>query len=62
MNNRVKKIIKDWSQQSKNQEDNLNKFISLWIAFNAWGSNMSNSNKDYKIINWVKQLESRILD
>jgi hypothetical protein len=53
----LKEIVINWFCRS---QDNtfpsvFDRFISLWIAFEAWATNESNSVNSREIINWVKR-------
>jgi len=53
------RLVRKWFDRSKGGRTNLNephdKFICLWIAFNAWGARKTNEDKDGKMIKLLKK-------
>lgn len=53
MNKEVKKIIKRWFEKAKHEVDDIDRFIALWISFNAFyacGNLTENENVQLKTI------------
>ncbi len=51
------KTIKDWFSRSLGQVVEFtvfDRFISLWFAFNSWGTYRSERDKDVDMLKWVK--------
>jgi len=57
-------LIIDWFKRSQNEETRgftvFDKFISLWFAFNSWGTYSTKKAKDWQMLNAVKK-EPRLL-
>jgi hypothetical protein len=51
-------LIADWykrSQKERTREFTIfDQFMSLWLAFNAWGTYESKKDKDFQMLSWVK--------
>ena len=52
------KLIVDWFKRSQRQRARkftiFDQFISLWFAFNSWGTYLSNKDKDAEMLRWIK--------
>jgi len=61
MEENIRNIIKSWYERSTGREVEFtifDKFISLWISFNAWMSYKSGKKRDKMMVNWAaKELE-----
>ena len=54
----LENLILNWVNRSQGRSMEFtafDKFISLWIAFNAWVTYKSNSDRDIDMIEWVKK-------
>jgi hypothetical protein len=51
-------LIVDWFKRSQGLRARkytiFDQFISLWFAFNSWGTYLSKKGKDIDMLNWVK--------
>lgn len=50
----VKKIMDNWIEKSESENHAFNKYIALWIAFNAYYSSETNKNSDWESIEIIK--------
>jgi len=52
-------LIIDWFKRSQRQRVRkftvFDQFISLWFAFNSWGTYLSRKDKDTDMLRWVKR-------
>ena len=61
-------LIIDWFKRSQGQRVRkftvFDQFISLWFAFNSWGTYLSKKDRDTDMLRWVKENTklSRILE
>ena len=52
------RLIVDWFNRSQMRvtprSSIFDKFMSLWVAFNAWGTYQSKKGKDAEMLSWIK--------
>jgi len=53
-----KELIIDWFKRSQKQRAReftiYDQFISLWLAFNSWGTHLSKKDNDSEMLRWIK--------
>jgi len=51
-------LIADWFKRSQKEGTEeftiFDQFMSLWLAFNAWGTYESKEGKDFQMLSWIK--------
>jgi hypothetical protein len=51
-------LIVDWYKRSQKEKTRkftvFDQFVSLWFAFNAWGTYESKKDKDFEMLSWIK--------
>lgn len=51
-------LIADWYKRSQKEKTRrftiFDQFMSLWLAFNAWGTYKSKKDKDLEMLSWIK--------
>lgn len=53
----LRKLIVNWYNRSRGRKVEFtifDRFVSLWMAFNAWGTHESQEDSDSNMIRWVK--------
>ena len=52
----LEKIINNWYNRSNDENlDEIDRFISLWISFNAWGCHETNTDVDRNMLDSLKK-------
>ena len=50
-------LIADWYKRSQKEKTRkftiFDQFMSLWLAFNAWGTYKSKKDKDFEMLSWI---------